>query len=381
MATTQMTTDNALTVKLWAKLGFVDMYKNTAFGRMAQRGTIRKADELSRAMAGDEVTFNFTGILTGIGTGEGGTQQGNEEALDNQAFTMKFNVFRHAVSSPNDGTTIEGVRSMINFEDRARELLPAFHASRLDASVFNQLAGVDSTTIITDGTVYSGSDKQYVQGLNAVNAPTANRIIRAGGAPTDEALTSADTFTLDLVDAALEQLLRTYPYAGSIDDEFDLYISYEQETDLKRDTSGKITWYGNYLSGLAGGMIADNPIMTGSEYGTKPIGKYANVNIIPCSRVATGVDSVTNAAIPTVKRAVLCGKNALAFASKFGGDLKDGKADDRGNVPMIFETELSDYNYIKGIEARMIYGVKKMQFDSEDYGSSVISTYAAAHTS
>lgn len=382
MATTSMLTGNALTVKLWAKLGFVDMYKNTAFGRMARRGTIMRASELDRAEAGDDVTFNFTGILTGTGTGEGGTLEGNEEALDLQAFSMKYNVFRHAVASPDDNTTIEGSRSMVNFEDRARKQLPQFHASRLDASVFNQLAGIDSTTITVDGTVYSGSDKTFVQGLNTINSPTANRIIRAAGAATDEALTSADTFTLDLVDAAVEQLQRTYPYAGSLDgEEFDLYISFEQSVDLKRDTSGKIQWYNNYLSAMAGGMINDNPIMEGDKYGTQPIGKYANVNIIPTFRVATGENSSTSAAIPTVRRAVLCGKNALSFASKFGGELSDAKADKGGNVPFMFSTQLKDYDYIRGIEARMIYGVKKIQFDNEDYGSTVISTYAAAHTS
>lgn len=381
MATTGMLTGNALTVKLWSKLGFIDMYKNTAFGRMARRGTIMRAEELDRAEAGDDVTFNFTGILTGTGTGEGGTLEGNEEALDLQSFSMKYNVFRHAVASPNDDT-IEQARTLVRFEQRARELLPAYHAARLDASVFNQLAGVNSTTITVDGTVYSGTDRTFVQGLNTINTPTTNRIIRAAGAANDQSLTSSDTMTLDLIDAALEQLQRTYPYAGSLENyEFDLYISFEQEVDLKRDTSGKIQWYTNYLSAMEGGMREDNPIMTGSKYGIQPVGKYANVNIIPTFRVATGVSSADSSAISTVRRAVLCGKNALAFASRFGGNLTDGSADTQGNVPFKFTTQLKDYDYIKGIEARMIYGVKKIQFDSEDFGSTVISTYAAAHTS
>lgn len=381
MATTGMLTGNALTVKLWSKLGFVDMYKNTAFGRMARRGTIMRAEELDRAEAGDDVTFNFTGILTGTGVGEGSTLVGNEEALDLQSFSMQYNVFRHAVASPNDDT-IEQARTLVRFEERARQLLPAFHAARLDASVFNQLAGVNSTTITVDGTVYSGTDRTFVQGNNTINAPTTNRIIRAAAAATDEALTSADTMTLDLIDAAVEQLQRTYPYAGALDgQEFDLYISFEQSVDLKRDTSGKIQWYTNYLSSMEGGNQDSNPIFTGDKYGTQPIGRYANVNIIPTFRVATGVNSSTSAAITTVRRAVLCGRNALAFGSKFGGSLSDAKADDKGNVPFKFTTQLKDYDYIKGIEARMIYGVKKIQFDSEDFGSTVISTYAAAHTS
>jgi hypothetical protein len=42
MAVTQMTTSNALTVKLWAVKGFTDMYFSTAFGHMFERGTIMR---------------------------------------------------------------------------------------------------------------------------------------------------------------------------------------------------------------------------------------------------------------------------------------------------------------------------------------------------
>lgn len=379
MSTTSMLTGNALTVKLFSKLGFIDLYKKACFGRMAERGTIMRAEELDRANKGDQTTFNFTGILTGTGIGEGGTLNGNEEALDLQAFSMVWNVFRHAVASPNEDT-IEQARTLVNFEDRARRLLQDFHRSRLDASVFNQLGGVDSTTITVDTAVYSGGDRTFVQGLNSVTAPSTNRIVRAGGAATDEALGSSDTFTLDLIDAAVELLLRTYPYAGALDDdEFDLYISYEQMTDLKRDTSGKIQWYTNYLSVLEGGGKENNPIIVGSKYGTKAIGKYANVNIIPCFRVATGENSSTAAAISTVRRAILCGRDAGSFASRFSGALTGD--DTGGNVPFIYATQLKDYDYVKGIEARVLYGFKKIVFDNEDFGSVVISTFAAPHTS
>ena len=159
-----------------------------------------------------------------------------------------------------------------------------------------------------------------------------------------------------------------------------MYISHEQETDLKRDTTGKIQWYTNYLSAMEGGQIDNNKIMTGSEYATKPIGKYANVNIIPCFRVANGVNSSNGNNISTVRRAVLCGRDAIGFASRFSGALT-GDETEGGNVPLMFSTQLKDYDYDKGIEARVIYGAKKIQFDNEDYGSVVISTYAAPHTS
>ncbi len=382
MAITTMTTTNDLTVKLWELQGFLDIIKPTAFGRMARRGSIKRAEKLDNAEAGDEMTVSFTGLLTGQGQTEGGTLVGNEEALDLQAFSMKYNVVRHAVSSPNTDT-IEQARTLVPFYKNSREQLIKWHASRVDASVFNQLAGVNSTTITVDNSVYSGSARTIVQGLNTINSPTSNRIIRAAGAASDEALTSSNTFSLDLIDAAVEKLMGSYPTSGSLDnDEFDLYISYEQLTDLKRDTSGKIQWYAINLQELAGGNINNNPITVGNAYGMKPVGKYANVNIIPTFRVAYGQNSSTSAAISNVRRAVLVGANALYFASKFSGAIEKDFTPKQNNVnvPLKFFEQLKDYDYERGLEARMIYGVKKTQFDGEDFGSVVISTYAAPHT-
>lgn len=381
MAVTSMLTTNPLTVKKWEIKGFLDMYKRTAFGHMARRGTIMRAEELDRAQAGDEVTFSFTGILTGVGVTEGGTLEGNEEALDLQADTMLWNEVRHAVRSPSE-YSIEQTRTYVNFEDRARQMLPKWHASRVDASVFNQLAGVDSTSLTTDDTVYTGSARTIVLGLNGARAPTANRIIRAGGAANDESIANTDTMTLDLIDAAVELLARTYPHVEALEgEEFDLYISHEQATDLKRDTSGRIQWYVNNLSAMEGGMIGDNPIMNVNHYSMKPIGKYANVYIYAYNRVAVGENSATQAPIANVRRAVLCGKNAMAFASKFSGALTDGPGATAGNVPLQFSLKEFDYEHRLGVAATMIYGVRKIQFDGEDYGSCVISTFAAPHTS
>lgn len=384
MSVTPLLTSDSLAVKLWGVKGYIDIIKGTHFGRMMERGTISRADELDRAKAGDAITVDFTGILTGIGIGEGGTLAGNEESLNNQSFSMSYGLYRHAVASPNQDT-IEQQRTNIPFEKRARALMPTFHASRLDASLFNQLAGVNSTTITVDTTTYSGSNRTFVQGLNTINAATSNRIIWAGGNTADEQLGSTNTMSLDLIDAAEEKLASTYPSAGTLDgEEFDLYISFEQLTDLKRDTSSKIQWYSINLAAMTGGMIKDNPIANASPFSKQPVGKYGRVNIIPAYRVATGVNSSTSAAITTVKRAVMVGRNAVMFGSPFGGTLDDIAMDGdiaSVKVPLKFFTQLKDYDYVKGIEGRIIYGLKKTQFQSEDFGSIVISTYAAAHTS
>lgn len=376
MSTTSMLTSNALSQQKWAKQGFIDIFKSFWFGHMSQRGVIFTSDELSNARisgAGDNITFNFTGLIGGTGVGEGGTMQGNEQALDLNSDNMVINVVRQAVNSPNT-STIEQQRTNVDFENRARIGLPRWHGSRLDASIFNQLAGVNSTTILVDGVTYAGADRLFVQGLNVPRAPSSDRIIRAGNQANDQSLTATDTFTLDLIDAANERLLTTNPTVMPLDDNsYDLFISHEQAVDLKRDTTGKIQWYSNQLAEVSGGLTKDNLLTLGSKMGANKIAKYANVNIYECARVATGEDSGTGAAIPGVRRAVLCGKNAIAFASPFGGRLTDK------NVPLEFRTELTDYDYFKGIEARMMYGAQKLQFDGVDYSSLVISTTAASH--
>lgn len=377
MAVTPMLTTDPNTVKLWERQTFLEMYKKTVFGRMFSRGIIMRPEELERSQAGDETTIGYTTILTGIGVGEGTTLVGNEEALNNQSFQMKWNVFRHAVASSNK-ETIEQRRTYINFYETARKGLQGFHSSRLEASILNQLAGVNSTTITVDGTTYSGANRTFVQGLNAVNTPSSNRILRANGAASDEALTSADTFRLDLIDAAVEKLGLTYPNVEPLDNqEFDLFISYEQWTDLKRDTEGKIQWYPNVL---ALGSAAQKMLESSSVYATGEVYKYGRVNIIPTVRTPFGVNSSSSAAIPTVRRAILCGKKALAFGSAFSGILKDiQEGTNNGSTPLKYFDELKDFGYIKALEGRMIYGAKKIQFNNEDFGSLVISTYAAPH--
>ena len=46
---------------------------------------------------------------------------------------------------------------------------------------------------------------------------------------------------------------------------------------------------------------------------------------------------------------------------------------------MSWVEELFDYQNQLGVSAGMIAGLKKTQFNSEDFGTITVSTYAAAH--
>ena len=375
MASTGMTSANSLTQKLWATEDWTNPGQRVAFGHMFERGAVFFVEDFMGAKArGDNITYDYTNKLTGIPVGEGGTLDGNEEALNLGYFSMAMNVTRIGVLNPNDDT-IEQQRTLVDFPERTRKLIPQRHMELLDTAVFYHLAGSNPTSFTLNGTTWSGTaNKLFVQGHNAPTAPTTNRIIRAGSAATDQALTSANTFTMDLIDYALEKNdASDQPIKMFADDTFDLFLSPYQLTDLKQDSSGKIQWFNMALARATGGDFSQ---IDGEMFQTMPcIGQYGRVNIYSAPRVAYGLRSDTSAVITTVQRAVLVGRDALSFASPFGGRPTDT------DVPLKYFSQLKDYEYFKGLEGRMIYGLKKtVASNSEDIGVMVIATYGAAHS-
>jgi len=376
MASTDMLTGNSLTRKVWEKKAWAQMMARTAFGHVFNRGAVYYPPELlGQRAVGDSVTFGYVGKLTGIPVGEGGTMDGNEEALQLGNHAMAMNVTRSSVLNPNDDS-IEQRRTYIDFESSAREALTRRCAELLDTATFYQLAGAAPTSLTINGTSYaSAANLLHVQGHNTPVAPSTNRILRANSAASDQALTSSDTFTLDMVDYALELNERSDQPIESFDDQtFDLFLSPEQLVDLQQNATGKIQWFNIELAKITGGY-KDNELENRFKNKLVCAGRYRNVNIYQANRTAYGVNGSTSAVITTVRRAVMVGKDALSFASPFGGRVTDD------NVPIKFFSMLKDYEYYKGIEARMIYGLKKMiPSGKEDIGVMVLSTYAAAHT-
>ena len=373
MASTSMTSANALTLKLWATEDWVNPGQRVVFGHMFKRGSVFFAEEfLGQKARGDQITYDYTNKLTGIPVGEGGTLDGNEEALNLGYFSMAINVTRIGVLNPNDDT-IEQQRTLVDFPERTRKVIPNRHMELLDTSVFQQLAGAYPTSWTQNGTTWSGNNRLFVTGHNVPVAPSTTRILRAGGVANDQSLTSSNTMTLDLVDYAIESIeLSNQPIKRLADDTFDLYVSPEQFTDLKQDTTGKIQWFNQALAYATSGKYDQ---LEGMLFDTMPcLGQYANVNIYMAGRVAYGVSSADSSVITTTRRAVLVGKDALTFASPFGGRPTDK------SVPLKYFSQLKDYEYFKGLEGRMIYGVKKtVASNSDDIGVFVISTYAAPH--
>lgn len=375
MASTQMLTGNALAVKKWELETNIQLMQYTAYGLLDEKGAIYYPKEIGRGKKGDQTTFAYAGKLTKVPVGEGGTMYANAEALELNSHSMTFNTSRVGAQFPM-ADTIEQVRTNVDFDDTSLTVLQSRGKELLDTSIMYQLAGAAPTSLTINGTTYSTtSDLLHVQGHNTPVAPSSERIIRAGGAANDQSLTSSNTFRLDLVDAALEAAaLSNQPLEMFDDGTFVLILSPEQATDLKRDSAGKVQWYAGQLADKQAGRANQlDDMYNGKSKNMQYLGLYANVHIYQAPRVAYGVNGSTSAVITTVRRAVLVGKNALSFATAFGGGLRSG------SMVKYFEQEVDKYYLLR--EARMIYGVKKMiPSNKQDIGVIVISTYAGAHT-
>jgi len=114
---------------------------------------------------------------------------------------------------------------------------------------------------------------------------------------------------------------------------------------------------------LMGGQVTNSPIYTGA------LGEYNGVIIRQSQDVAQGVNSSTAAAITTVRRAILLGAQAAVIGY--------GQAN-YGPMKYRWNEELLDHKRKLEVSAWSIWGMKKAVFNSADFGTVVVSTFATA---
>jgi hypothetical protein len=113
---------------------------------------------------------------------------------------------------------------------------------------------------------------------------------------------------------------------------------------------------------MTGGQVSDNPILTGA------LGEYNGTLLYRWNRIPVAPTS-TAAGAGNVRRAVLCGAQAMMLA--FGQDNSESK--------FTWVEKLFDYDNRFGVAAGTIFGMKKTVFNSLDFGTILMPTYAVAH--
>jgi len=356
MASTKFSVSDALAVKLWAKKLAAEALKATKIRPLigtSSSSIIHRKMETSKG-AGDQVTFGLRMQLSGAGRTEGETLEGHEEALTTYSDSLLINELRWGVRVRSENS-IDQQRVTFDMRKEAKAGLVDWFAGRYSEAFFNQVCGY---------TVQS--DTRYT-GQNAVSAPASGRHIWKGTTKTDEGQGTSDLFTIDLIDKAKEAAITADPPVRPImiggEEKYVIYLDPYQVTDLRTSTdTGQ--WLDIQKAAMQGGKISKNPIYTGS------LGEYNGVVIRMSHDVTQGVNSTTGVAESNVRRAVFLGAQSAAYA-----------VGNRGRVAG-FEwiEEKFDYKKEIGITGDSMWGMKKCQFNSTDFGTIVVSTYAVAHT-
>lgn len=362
MALTEYAVGHPLAVRLWAKRLFVESLRETFVDRFIgsdNSAIVQMRDELKKS-AGDRVTIGLRLQLSGAGIQGDSTLEGNEEALTTYNDTIIIDQLRHAVRSKGK---MSEQRVPFNVRQEAMDGLRDWWADRLDQSFFNQLCGFTAQT-----------DVRYT-GLQAVLAPDANHIYRPNSRTTDESLTTGDEMNLTHIDRVIARIknwqtpangqvpIRPIRYKGGL--YYVMFIHPFQTFQLRTNTnSGQ--WADIQKARIMGGDTGnDNPVFGGGSF----VGIYNQVVIHEAARVTNGVNSTTGVAVTNARRAVLCGAQAALMAT--GRD----ESDPQGQK-MNWVEESFDYNNQLGVAAGMTFGIKKTQFNSNDFAAVVIATYS-----
>lgn len=368
MADTVFGLNSPETVKAWSKKLSVEALKKTYVGRFigtSANSLIQEHKDLKKS-AGDRIRYPLRMQLQGAGVQGDGVLKGNEESLSTYTDDLLIDQIRHAADA---GGRMSQQRVLFNMRKECMDGLSDWAAGRFDRWFFTQICGFNATdgAVTEHGETYDGQNTLYT-GNNAILAPSSNRhFFSEAGATTDEELDSTgDNMALSLIDDLVTEaklaspMIKPIKYQG--EDVYLMFLHPRQVRDLRQDASTSGNWFDIQRSAMEGGKVGDNPIFTGA------LGRYNNVILHESSRVTQGVNSSSGAAIENVRRAVLCGAQSCALAF--------GKGD--GFESWNWAEESDDYGNQLGVAAGWIGGLKKCRFNGEDFGTMVLSTYAAA---
>lgn len=321
------TIPQSLVLKSWAKktwqAGIKESYFSKFMGRDA-KSIIHVKEELSR---GRGTTINIPLLMPLFGAGVIGDNilEGKEEALVYRDFEVPLNQVRHAVRLEG---RFEEQKTQQTMREDARSGLSEWLATYLDLSIFGILTGVtppfikNATTDIFPFTL---------------DAPTADRILYAGSATTENAITASDKFDTSIIGKAkrmarADENTAIRPIRVNGAEHYVMVIDQWQARDLKDDQRWIVAQESANIRG------EKNPIFSGA------IGMWDGVVIHESNRVPRTDTGSSNA---KVGHALFLGAQACVFAE--------------GEAPRWVEKSF-DFDNKYGVSIGRMFGLKKAQF-------------------
>jgi N4-gp56 family major capsid protein len=357
MATFDAGVNHPLARKAWARKLYADVVGKGYYGRFLGKGDnslFQLKEDLAKDK-GDQITYGLRALPSGAGVQGDATQEGNEEALATYSDAIVINQLRHAFRS---GGKMTEQRVPFSVREEMRSAAEDWWFERLETTMANQLAGYADQ-----------SDTRYT-GNNAASEPSTvsgvTRILVGGGQTTEASLSATTTHAIKLSDLdkaaaiAKTQSPRIRPLRVDGKQLYVCFLHPYQILQLRQDASTAGNFYDVQKAQLTGGKISDNPIITGGEfiYNGTIVYEWPYLPVVKST-----VSSSTS-----YRRGVFCGAQALGVAVGGAGSA----------TQMDWNEELFDYGNQLGVEAGMIFGVKKTKFNSSDFATIVLSGYAPA---
>ncbi len=354
MAKTSYPLGHALAVQHWSKELAREALSKTSAIRFMGKGKNALCQYKEEAKkVGEKITYGLRMQLSGNGISGDNTLEGNEEALTVYSDSIYLDQLRHAVRS---GGMMSEHRVHHSTRDEAKDGLADWWADRIDESFFNQLGGVSATATIFTG-MQAATDPIDASDTDHYFFPPD------GGTLTTEAgvasASASAIFKLNCIDdfvrraKTISPLIRPIMINGG--EHWVCFLHPNQVLDLRTNTdTGQ--WLDIQKAAMQGGKISKNPIFTGA------LGMYNGVVIHENTRVPAGN---TTPSAGSVKRAIFAGAQALGIAFA------------KGNGPNKFSWKEKGFDYDNelGVAAGCIWGMKKMRFNSKDFGSIICPTY------
>lgn len=317
----------ALVPKIWSNKLWEEMQIETFFDRFVgtSENSIIVLDNKLQKEKGDTVTFGNVSKLTGAGVDGDAVLEGNEEAINTDAFSVTINQKRHAVRL--DGILSEQ-KAPNDMRETAKNVLKMWFAEYVDKDKFTKLTA----------------------------SPTSYRTVYAGGKTTENTLTDTDLLTTDLISLAKRKA--KLPPAAGINRIRPImikgkphYVLVAHDWQL-RDLKQSDKWINAQKDANIRGE--DNPLFSGAD------GIWDGVIIYSHESIPITTTGATSA---NVGHALLLGAQAGIWAV---------------SKKLYWKEKAFDYDNQQGFAGGIIHGFKKTVFNSQDYGCLQIMTGAKA---
>lgn len=323
---------------------------------------IQRVTKLSETERGLECVMQLVLDLQGDGVVGDNELDRNEEALINDAQTIRIDQLRYGTKSKGE---MAEQATVIRFREQSKDKLAFWMSDKLDELMFLTLSG-RAYSLKTDGSTRSGSQLPSLRFAGDVVAPSSNRIVYAGSATSEATLTTADKMSWSVIVSSNTKAMtkRLRPIRSGGRHYYTLVVSPEQRRDLVLDPTYQTILRSAEKPG------SKHPLFTGAIAVVDGVVIHCHNKVFNTKGLTSGNKWGSGGTVD--------GAQAMLLGAQAGGIATIGSMFWR-------ESDKTDYNNRPGIGVGRKIGMLKPQFKSvfdsstvQDFGTIAVKTAAAA---